>query len=158
MKIKFVEGRTDADYAAMEVMADNEQLQNDPMVGSFWFDPQEHDLFGVYAVLADDVNFYQSDFYKAKVRTGRRLHKDIWAKEHFKEKDPRFAGDYTKWPRGRVLEFEGVGFKVYVGDWIDDYPDCEALVVAEFQLPVDTEFVKDIHWNIGHGWSDVRED
>ena len=27
-------------------------------------------------------------------------------------------------------------------------------VIYEFQLPEDTEFVKDNHWNIGRGFSD----
>ena len=41
-----------------------------------------------------------------------------------------------------------------VGNWIDKYPQCKDEIIYEFQLPEDTEFVKDVHWNIGRGFSD----
>lgn len=160
MKFKLVEmaDRADETNATMEIMAVNNELQDAPMVGSFWYDVTNKELFGVYSVLADDVQFYGSQFYKANVRTGRKLHKDIWTKEHYRGKDKRFNGDYTQVPRGRVIEFENEGFKVYVGDWIDKYPECKEMVIDEFQLLADkTTFVKDIHWNLGHGWSDVMQ-
>ena len=35
-----------------------------------------------------------------------------------------------------------------------DYPEVKDEIMFEFQLPEDTEFVKDPHWNIGRGFSD----
>ena len=89
-----------------------------------------------------------------KEREREELHKTIWNKESHRGKDKRFLGDYTLVPRGRVFEFEDQGFKVMVGDWIDKYPEARELIIDEFELPTDAEFVKDIHWNIGRGWSD----
>ena len=84
----------------------------------------------------------------------RSSHKDIWAKEFRRNKDSRFVGDYTQIPRGRVCEYKDKGFVVYVGDWIDNYPEAKSEILFEFNLPETTTFVKDIHWNLGHGWSD----
>lgn len=62
--------------------------------------------------------------------------------------------DYTKYPRGRIFEIKNKGFVVCVGKWINDYPRVKRLVTDEFQLPENTEFIIDQHWDLGHGWSD----
>lgn len=153
MKIRRL-NRSDETMAAIEVMAENEKYQNDPMVGIFWYDVDKDELFGVRSTFAEDMNWYYSNQFKSDVKTDKRLHKDIWKKEFFRGKDKRFHGDHTLVPRGRVFEFPDK-FCVYVGDWFDEYPSVSELVIDEFQLPADnTEFVKDVHWNIGHGWSD----
>ena len=37
----------------------------------------------------------------------------------------------------------------------EEYPHVKNMILDEFELPKDnTEFVQDIHWEIGHGWSD----
>lgn len=138
-----------------EIMAYNNQFVDDPYVGIFWYDPEADDLFGVYSSLADDMNFYESTMFNGMARTCRPLHYSIWQKECNRGRDKRFQTmDYTKYPRGRVFEIQGKGFVVCVGSWIKDYPSVKELVLEEFQLPDNTEFLIDSHWELGHGWSD----
>ena len=146
--------RSDETKAAISSMLENEKYQNDPMVGIFWYSPSRNCLFGVFSSFAEDAPVYYSDQFHCNVKSDRRLHKDIWKRKSRQASNTLFKGDYTRVPRGRVFEFENQGFKVYVGDWIDDYPEAKALILDEFQLPENTEFVKDVHWDIGHGWSD----
>ena len=141
--------------AAMELMLANDEVQDDSYVGCFWYDTLEKELFGVSKTLHTDVPYYYSKQFDCNVRTGRALHKNIWKKEHYRGRDSRFVGDYTRIPRGRVFEFENIGFKVFVGDWINKYSEARKEIIWEFQLPEDkTEFVIDSHWDLGHGWSD----
>ena len=137
-----------------QLMIENNQYQDDPYVGIFWYDTDQDDLFGVKMTLAEDVSFYYSTLFNANVKTCKPLHYKVWEKEFHRGKDKRFQGDYTKIPRGRVFEIENVGFIVTVGEWINDYPQAKELIIDEFQLPENTEFKVDSHWNIGHGWSD----
>ena len=138
----------------MDLMQHNDQFKDDPYIGSFWYDPERDELFGVYSTLASDAQFYDSKLFDQRVKTGRKLHKDIWRKEQYRNKDKRFQGDHTLIPRGRVFQLEDGSFKVMVGDWIDDYPEVKDEIMFEFQLPENTEFIKDPHWNIGRGFSD----
>lgn len=138
-----------------EIMANNNQFVDDPCVGIFWYDPEEDDLFGVYSVLAEDTNYYGSTMFGGMARTCRPLHYSVWQKECNRGRDKRFQTmDYTKYPRGRVFEIKDKGFVVCVGSWIKQYPSIKDLVLTEFQLPEDTEFLIDTHWELGHGWSD----
>ena len=140
--------------AFREVMAYNNQFVDDANVGLFWYSPEDNDLFGVYMVDVDDVNYYYSDTFDANVKTCKKLHYAIWQKGVNKGKDPRYKSDYTSVPRGRVFYVENKGFIVCVGHWFNKYPDVKQLVLDEFQLPDDTEFVVDSHWDLGRGWSD----
>ena len=146
--------RTSEDKAAVEVMKSNEAVQNDPLVAIFWYDTDTDELFGVKSTVASQIEWYHSTQWNQDVRTEPRLHKQVWQKEYFKGKDKRFQGDYTLVPRGRVFEFKGEGFRVYTGDWIDSYPQAKQCILDEFELPKNTKFIKDVHWDIGHGWSD----
>ena len=138
-----------------EIMANNNQFVDDPCVGIFWYDPEEDDLFGIYSVLSEDTNYYESTMFGGMARTCRPLHYSIWQKECNRGRDKRFQTmDYTKYPRGRVFEIKDKGFVVCVGSWIKQYPSIKDLVLTEFQLPEDTEFLIDTHWELGHGWSD----
>lgn len=140
--------------AAMEAMIQNDATSNEGMVGSFWYDPEEHELFGVNSVPVSDCTPYRSSLFDVSVRTASKLHEKIWKKEHYRGKDPRFFGDYTQVPRGRVFYREDGVFVVCVGRWIEKYPECKDLVIDEFELPADaTVFKQDEHWDIGHGWS-----
>lgn len=150
--MKFKLRETNEKNAAMEVMVDNEKYQNDPCLGIFWYDVNKKELFGVRSTLAQDTSWYDSELFKSKVRTDRRLHKNVWEKEHHKKQDSRFQGDYTKIPRGRVFEFE-TGFKVFTGKWVEECPEARELIIQEFQLPKNVQFIQDEHWDIGHGWS-----
>lgn len=139
--------------AIMDTMATNNQYQDDAYIGPFWYDPNKKELYGYVLTLANDVPYH--DFKGKKYRTGNALHKNIWKKETFRGKDKRFQGDYKLKPRGRVFEEENGGFKVFVGSWIDNYPEAKDEIIDIFQLPKDnTEFIKDTHWDIGHGWSE----
>lgn len=146
--------RSDIDKSAIEVMLDNESIQDDPLVGIFWYDIDNDELFGVKSTIASKLDWYHSTQWNQLVKTEPRLHKQIWQKEYFKGRDKRFTGDYSLIPRGRIFEFKDIGFRVYTGDWIDDYPEVKQQILEEFELPDSTEFVKDVHWDIGHGWSD----
>lgn len=148
--------------SAIEVMASFIPEQDDAKLGPFWYDPNKSELFGVMYALADDCLWYHSTQFNTTVRTHRVLHSAIWKKNHYKG-DPRFRGDYTQVPRGRVFEFqpeESEGdtkrkFVVFVGNWINKYPQAKNLILLEFDLSADeTEFRIDSHWDIGHGWSD----
>ncbi len=140
--------------AFRDVMAYNNEFQDDPEVGLFWYDIENDDLFGVYSILADDAIYYHSDYFHSNTRTCKPLHYSIWQKEYNKGKDDRFQQEYTSVPRGRVFEVENRGFVVCVGKWINDYPQAKNLILYEFQLPDNTEFIIDSHWDLGHGWSD----
>lgn len=146
--------RTSEDMSAVEVMKSNEKIQDDPLVAIFWYDADNDELFGVKSTIASQIGWYHSNQWNHDVKTEPRLHKQIWQKEHFKGKDRRFNGDHTLVPRGRVFEFKEEGFRVYTGDWIDNYPQVKQYILDEFELPENTKFIKDIHWDIGHGWSD----
>lgn len=152
--MKFKLRETDEKNAAMAVMISNEKYQDDPYVGIFWYDTVNKELFGVKSTLAIEARWYNSPQFKTVVKTETRLLKQIWEKEFFRHKDSRFFGDYTQVPRGRIFEFKDSGFKVFTGSWIQDYPECKKLILEEFQLPKETEFIQDSHWDLGHGWSD----
>lgn len=142
--------------AFRDIMKENNKYQDDAMVGLFWYDIENDELFGVSSVIASDINFYESEFFNAPTKSISKLHYAVWQKEYNKGKDKRFQAKYTTVPRGRVFEVKDRGFIVCVGTWINDYPNVKKLIIDEFQLPEDTEFIVDSHWNLGHGWSDKR--
>lgn len=152
MKIKHTRSNKYAN-AAIEIMMANMEIQEEANVGSFWYDPVNDELFGVHSVPVSSLQFYESKQFQANVKTGPKLHQTIWKKESMRGKDIRFKEDYTKAPRGRVFEFENIGFVVFTGDWINDYPNAKDLIISEFDLPKNTEFRIDEHWNVGRGWS-----
>ena len=53
-------------------------------------------------------------------------------------------------------------FDVYVGHWLSESTNGQTVDIEkfrealedEFNLPNDFEFVVDIHWDLGHGWSE----
>lgn len=136
----------------MDYMRKNFDAQNDGYVGIFWFDAKNGELFGV-----DKVHAMEKDFDANGLKTSNTLHKDFWQKQFHKDtalgRTTRFKGDYTQTPRGRVWERRDKGFAVTVGEWINDYPKAKKIIPLEFDLPHDTEFIIDPHWNIGSGWS-----
>jgi hypothetical protein len=137
-----------------DIMAYNNQFQDDPYVGIFWYDTETNELFGVVTANAEDVPYYKSTIFDAPARTCKPLHYKVWQKEYYRGRDRRFSGDYTQVPRGRVFQIKDKGFVVCVGSWINEYPQAKAEILYEFQLPEDTEFKIDSHWELGHGWSD----
>ena len=137
-----------------EMMKEFNNTQNDPEVGIFWYDTECNELFGVVSTTASELNFYDSDMFEGRAKTTNKLHYSIWQKEYNRGKDIRFQKDYTSVPRGRVFEVEDEGFVVCVGHWITQYPGAKTEILKEFNLPNDTEFLIDSHWDLGRGWSD----
>ena len=139
--------------AGLHAMIDSEDDQDEAYIGPFWYDTDRQEVYGQVLTVAKDKPFYKSD--DKEIRTGTALHKAIWKKEEKRNKDKRFTGDYKQKPRGRVFEVKDDGFKVFVGNWINDYPEAKEEIISVFQLPKDkTEFIIDKHWDIGHGWSE----
>lgn len=139
----------------MDAMRDSFDKQEDAYLGAFWYDPNKQEIYGQKQALASDCPWYKSSEFGTEVRTGRALHKSIWAKESKRGKDNRFSGNYTLKPRGRVFEFKDNGYKICVGNWINNYPEAIDEIILEFQLPKEnTEVIKNKHWDLGQGWSD----
>ena len=141
--------------SVINVMAQSMEYsaQTHSQIGIFWYDKEKDELFGVNKEDAEHCNFVQSSDGD-EIRSYGKLHKNIWQKEQYRAKDKRFLGDYTMIPRGRVSQYKEKGFVVFVGDWIDEFPQAKSDIIYEFELADDVQFVKDEHWNIGHGWSD----
>lgn len=136
--------RTQEAQGAIEAMRQLMEIQDTPMVGSFWYDAEGKELFGVSAELAVDKAFRESAGTGARVRTGSKSHEGIWQKERARGKDPRFQSEYASTLRGHVFELEGQGFRVRTGSWIEGLPEAKPLIIEEFELPEDeTEFVQD---------------
>lgn len=133
-------------------MAENLDCQDDSYVGIFWYDVNKNELFGVNYTLAKDAAVYTTSSYGKEVRTTGILHEKVWNKEFHRKRDSRFSGDYTKIPRGRVFQIDGE-YVIMTGSWISEYPQAKSLILDEFQLPDDAKFRTDIHWELGHGWS-----
>ena len=137
--------RTNKEKAAIEVMKQNEQYDGHPQVAMFWYDTAKDELFGIRSTLAEMAPWYYSHQWDQEIKTDPRRHDREWRRECSRGKDKRFRGDHTLVPRGRVFQFKDEGFQVYTGDWIDKYPHVKQDILFEFDLPEDTEFVKDPH-------------
>jgi hypothetical protein len=118
-----------------------------PMVGIFWYNPNENELFGVAAVDPDILK-------DTPLKTTSRRHDQVWEKEHFRavarhKIDSPFYSESNgyNFPQGRVFKNESV-FYVMVGKWIDEYPQAKELIIEEFNLPSDVEFKYDPKNNI----------
>ena len=137
----------------MAVMESSFGEQQRPKVGIFWYDETEDRLFGVSSSYADQVPFNSNG-----VKTERTLHKTWWKKqqERLKAKGVPpgiFAHDYTTIPRGRIFQFTDGHYELMCGSWINEH--IIELVKDEFNLwDVIFKVTADIHWEIGHGWSE----
>ena len=116
---------------------------DNPNVGIFWYDPEEDELFGIYSTLASDMNFFYSDIFNAEVRTCRPLHYALWQKGCNEGKDERFqeATPFFKYPSGRIFEVKDRGFVVCASSWVSQFPHVRQMIIDEFQLPDNTEFL-----------------
>ena len=77
-----------------------------PAVGIFWYDPEEHDFFGVYKKELTPKMVEEAADKGLPYINYQTLHRQIWQKQYFKalaeNKPTKFKGDYTQVPRGRV--------------------------------------------------------
>ncbi len=135
-----------------------------PKVGIFWYDIANNSLFGVEKTDADKAVFING---KATIN---KLHKTYWQKQHHRaaakgDTSSIFYNEsnYTMIPRGRIfLDETDDKFHVYVGHWLSESTNGQTVDIEkfrealedEFNLPDDFEFVVDIHWDLGHGWSE----
>lgn len=140
--------------AQMESMkAFDEQM---PCVGIFWFDLEDHTLFGVRKEELTPRQVEDAAEKGLPFINYPHLHRQVWAKEYFraqaKHETTKFKGDYTQIPRGRVA-WNIDKFIVLVGHWAEPIQEeLTRLLEEEFSLPY-FEFVYDEHWDLGHGWS-----
>ena len=116
------------------IMADMKSFDEPmPAVGIFWYDPEEHDFFGVY-----------------KKELTPKMVEDA-AEKGIKVINYE-AVDHRQNTRGRVA-WSVDHFVVFVGQWAQDKEDeLTALLEKYFALPY-FEFRYDEHWDLGHGWS-----
>lgn len=142
--------RSSQTKAAIDAMRQSFDMQGDSEVGIFWYDTENQELCGVKSTLASQLPWTHSSNWDEDVRTDSRLHRTVWNRELRR----KLYGDYNTLPRGRVFEFKESGFVVYTGNWINDYPEAKEQILEVFNLPSNTKFEQDIHWDIGHGWSD----
>ena len=127
-----------------------------PCVGIFWYDPDEHNLFGVRKQELTPKQVEEAAEKGMPFINYPHLHRQVWAKEYFraqaKHEPTKFKGDYTQIPRGRVT-WNIDKFIVLVGHWAEPIEEeLTALLEQEFSLPY-FEYVYDEHWDLGHGWS-----
>ena len=127
-----------------------------PSVGIFWYDPQEHEFFGVYKKELTPKMIEEAADKGLPFINYPKLHRQVWKEQYFRalasHKPTRFTGDYTMIPRGRVA-WNIDKFIVFVGKWAEDIQDeLTELINQHFALPF-FEFVYDEHWDLGHGWS-----
>ena len=112
---------TDIDHKAqMESMREfDEQM---PCVGIFWYDQDEHALFGVHKQELTPKMVEEAANKGMPFINYPHLHRQVWAKEYFraqaKHEDTKFKGDYTQVPRGRVT-WNIDKFIVLVGHWAE---------------------------------------
>jgi hypothetical protein len=143
---------------AMRIMAANRGKGDEPKVGIFWYNPSQKELFGI-------VSHKRSDYVKPNAAGGlitcSEMHEDVWKKEFRKQKyhgdgSGPFKGEYQWKPRGRVFYNPSEDhYYIGIGQWIDEHPEAEALIIEEFDLPHDkTSIWKQSHWDLGQTWND----
>jgi hypothetical protein len=127
------------------VMASEQSNKDNAMVGMFWYNTKDKELFGI---VKEDPS--KMEFSDEGIKSTSKTHPSLWKKEYHKG-NPLFRGDYTMKPRGRVRLYKDKGFAVMVGKWLEDYPEAQQMIIKEFNLPEDVAFMYDEHWDIGEG-------
>ena len=139
-------------------MESNRGKGDEPKVGIFWYNPTKKELFGVVSHKYSD---YSKPNAKGGLVTSSEMHEDIWKKEFRKQKyhsdgTGPFKGEYQWKPRGRVFYNPAEDhFYIGIGQWIDENPEAEQLIIEEFDLPASkTSLWKQPHWDLGQTWND----
>lgn len=138
------------------IMADMKSFDEPmPAVGIFWYDPEEHDFFGVRKKELTPKMIEDAADKGMPYINYQRLHRQIWKEQYFRalanNEPTKFKGDYTQVPRGRV-SWNIDKFIVFVGQWAKDCEDeLTELINRYFALPY-FEYRYDEHWDLGHGW------
>lgn len=104
-----------------------------PSVGVFWYDPQEHDFFGVY----------KKELTPKMVEDA--ADKGIKVINYEEPNHRQNTCGRVSWNIDR--------FVVFVGQWAKDIEgELTTLIEKYFALPY-FEFRYDEHWDLGRGWS-----
>ena len=145
--------REDDYNSIIDTMRQYKDDDEKPQIGIFWYSPEENSLVDVYVQDFDSV---------APNTNGRpiltKIHQRVWEKNYYMarakgdKKQAYYEQDYVLCARGRVNFNENQDvFEVMTGDWIDKYPDLNAGIIEDLQLPVEkTLFLKCEHWPLGH--------
>ena len=122
------------DHAAQ--MADMKSFDEPmPSVGIFWYDPEDHTLFGV----------------RKKELTPREVEEAAEKGKPFISLSEDFKSHVSR--QGGCVVWNVDKFEIKVGHWAEPIQDeLTELIEKEFALPY-FEFIYDEHWNLGHGWS-----
>jgi hypothetical protein len=109
-----------------------------PSVGIFWYNPQEHALYGVRKEELSPVRVDAAASDGLPFINYPELHRDVWKQLHL-------PGEYDVAPRGRV-SWVIDKFVVLVGEWARPIEEELSLIIEkEFSLPL-TEFVFSPHF------------
>lgn len=107
-----------------------------PCVGIFWYDPEEHNFFGVH----------KKELTPKMVEDAAEKGKSIIVYPETNEEP--LNQEYL----GRIV-WNTDKFIVLVGKWAEPIQEeLTELLEKEFSLPY-FEYVYDEHWDLGHGWS-----
>ena len=128
------------DHAAQ--MADMKSFDEPmPSVGIFWYDPEDHSLFGVR----------KKELTPREVEEAKGNGVDV-IDYQLSTFNYQLSTISLQIPRGRVT-WTIDKFIVLVGHWAEPIQEeLTELIEKEFALPY-FEFVYDEHWDLGHGWS-----
>ena len=110
-----------------------------PCVGIFWYDPEDHSLFGVRKQELTPCEVEEAAKKGVPFINYPQLHRQVWAKEYFRAQamhtPTKFKGDYSQIPRGRVA-WTIDKFIVLVGKWAEPIQEeLSGLIEKEFSLP-----------------------
>ena len=120
-----------------------------PQVGIFWYDPVDHTFFGVRK---QELTPKRIEEYAAKGIRSIDISTLIF------DKDDSINPLPLRESKERILHIGRVAwninkFIVFVGQWAKPIEaELSAMIEKEFALPY-FEFVYDVHWDLGHGWS-----
>ena len=116
------------------IMADMKSFDEPmPAVGIFWYDPEEHDFFGVYKKELTPKMVEEAKANGIKVINYEKP-------DHSKETKGRVAWNIDK-------------FIVFVGQWAKDKEEELTELIEKYVALPYFEFRYDEHWDLGHGWS-----
>jgi hypothetical protein len=129
-----------------------DERDDKPQVGIFWVNERTGTLYGVFMCDAEDGEGYAPD-----VKTYPRLHRDLWRQASRQlPREDRGAFDYTSYARGRVFynPLRQV-FSIMHGDWLEKQgQELREEILETFNLTgQDVRWVRDSHWDLGHGWT-----
>ena len=120
--------------AAIEYMKKLKEIQNATMVGHFFYDEINNELYGVHSTFALGMEFMFSKKLNKNIKTINYSHKSIWLKGVKGNKDDRFLKDYNNLHKGSVIQVENEGVYICINKCMMRYHNVIDLVKFEFNL------------------------